>query len=120
MTGIFPDTDATGGLPKESFVVAIPLVNGAWLKWRLPLVDIGPEGEPIPFDLTISLACTPTRDVHPVRHNALTYLPSAFVATAHVNAQRVDASASVTVSFCDTIHQLTSSYAAIFAQQINT
>lgn len=34
-------------------MVAAPLVNGAWLNWRLPLVDIGPEDEPIPFDLTI-------------------------------------------------------------------
>ncbi len=51
MRGVFPDTDAPGGLAEDSFAVATPLVNGAWLKWRLPLVDIGPEDELIPFDL---------------------------------------------------------------------
>ncbi|MDP9366963.1 MAG: hypothetical protein M3Q03_01600 [Chloroflexota bacterium] len=120
ITGIFPDKDATEGLPEESFIVAISLPDAAWLKWTLSLVDIGPDGEPILLDVTIDLAWTPTGDVYPVPYNSLAHLPPAFVASAHVNARQVDASTSGTISFLGTIPQLTSPYAAMFdAQQIN-
>ncbi len=120
LEGSFPGKDATEGLPEDAFAVSMPGLDGTWPTWTLTLVGWGPDGELTQGEATIKLAWTPTGEVYPVRYNSLAHDPP-FVATAHVNAQQVDAVATGTISFRGETLDLTSSYAAIFdAQQINT
>jgi len=121
LQGTYPGKEATEGLPEDAFAVSMPHLDGAWLTWTLTLSGLGPEGEVILHDVTIDLAWGATGEVYPVRHHSLAHYPPSFVATAHVNAQQVDALAIGTIVFRGEPHNLTSSYAAIFdAQQINT